>query len=136
MAKVWQQRIKHFDRALKPLDGMRLRKHARLRTLRERQCRPSRALPVELVFERLALNRSQEGTSQSELARRRAMLELKATRTRLLEGKLQARARIRARRVSKRTSGINLWRRRLAYLAEIEALGSLAHQGAARHHTR
>ena len=135
VGKVWQQRIRHFDRALKPLEGLRLRKERRARALRERAGRPSRALPLELVFERLELRRSMGSISEGDFAERRAKLEFKQSRTRLLERKRDALAKIRSRRVSRESSGINCWRRRLDFLAEIEALRKRAAETEEGHHT-
>jgi len=122
MRSVWLQRIKRFDRELKPLECLRLRKERRLRTLRERQGRPSRALPLELVLKRLELRRISRAVLDGEFAARPAKLEFEEARTRLLERKRNALAKVRARRTTKESSGINCWRRRRDLLAKIEAL--------------
>lgn len=130
MSKVWQQRIKHFSRALKPMNCVRLRKERRIRVLRERLGRPSRTLPLELVSERLqiALCRRLGAISGDDLAKRRSQLAFKEARSRLLEKKHNALRKIRGRRVGKQSSGINLWRRRVEFLADVEALRKRAAQ--------
>ncbi len=128
MIRVWQQRIRHFDRSLKPLERLRVRKGSRQRALREWRARPSRALPLELVFEELRMHRGRGAESSEDRIRRRAKLEFAVVRTRLLERKRNALAKIRARRITKQTSGINLWRTRIQWLADVEALRGRADQ--------
>ncbi len=121
MSISWEQRIKHFDRALKPLARVRFRKRSLQQALRRLRLRPSRVLPAALVFEHLRFARSLGAMPSEDHATQLAKWEFAVIRTRLLERKRDALAKIRARRITKDTTGINLSRRRREWLAEIEA---------------
>lgn len=118
----WDRRIRDFDRAVKPTRMGVLRSRlikARVRALRGH---PSRSTLADTVFERLRVRtilRSRTEDPDALLAL--AKLERKERHDRLLERKRSWRQRARRRaRPSVLQTGINLWKRRQAWLQTVQ----------------
>lgn len=124
MSIVWSQRIKHFDRPVKPTRLRIFRRLGRESARRARSGLPSRSLDAKLVFARITtyLDIRSGKLSQAEASARLAAFALAELRSRLLERKRQRLSTIRARKVTEEKTCINLWRRRRVYLARAESL--------------
>lgn len=124
MSIVWNQRIKHFDRPVKPTKLRMLRRADRESARRARSGLPSRSLDAKLVFARIRvyLDLRLGKLSQAEASKRLAAFALAELRSRLLERKRQRLSAIRARKVTEAKTCINLWRRRLEFVAKVGTL--------------
>ena len=118
----WDRRIRDFDRAVKPTRMGVLRSRlikARVRALRGL---PSRSVLAETALERLRVRivlRSNPEDPDALLAL--AKQERKARHQRILERKRSSRQRARRRaRPSVLRTGINLWKRRQAWLQTVQ----------------
>lgn len=116
----WERRIRHLDRKVKPIAAskMGVRRQLLKAKVKERRGRPSRNLPIELVFERLEVR-----LEAPDAAGRTARLHRAEIHERLMERKRRKRdaARHRARpRVT--DTGIYLWRRRQQWLRDVESV--------------
>lgn len=123
MGIVWEQRIRHVDRPIKRRNRRRAAKWFREEARRKAKGLPSRNIDGELFFARLRLQMT-IGVGEAEdpeIARQRARLDFAVLRSRLLERKRNALARIRARKVTAFRTCINLWRRRREWLGCVNA---------------
>jgi hypothetical protein len=123
MSLTWEKRIRHVDRPVKRRNRRILASVLRKEKHRKRQGLPTRNIPLNLVFMkfdvRLAAKKSQFSPgSEPEVLKRH--YELALIRSRLLERKQAALAKIRARRVRVTDTCINLWRRRQDWLRKAE----------------
>ena len=84
---------------------------------------PSRNIDAQLFIARVRLQLASrlDQPEDSEILRQRARLDFEVLRTRLLERKRKALVRVRARKVTEDRTCINLWRRRRAWLALVNA---------------
>ena len=123
MGIVWEQRIRHFDRPIKRRHFRRVAKWLREESRRKTKGLPSRNVDGELFFAKLRLRMSSRvgQTEDPEIACQLARLDFEVLRSRLLERKRQARARVRARQVTADRTCINLWRRRRTWLDQVNA---------------
>ena len=124
MSTTWEKRIRHVERAVKRRNQRVVASRLRKEKHRQRRGLPTRNLPLKLVFMkfdvRLAAKNSQfsSGTEPKVLKRD---YELALIRSRVLEKKQAALAKIRARRLRVTDTCINLWRRRQDWLKMAEA---------------
>ncbi len=123
MSIVWDQRIRHVDRPAKRRHWPQLAKSLRDEKRRKARGLPSRSIDAQLFIARMRLRlASWEGqTEDPDISRKRARLDFEVLRSRLLERKRQALARVRARKVTPDRTCINLWRRRRAWLDLVNA---------------
>lgn len=123
MRTLWETRIAHIDRRLKPTRLRRLRRLRLKAEVKARRGLPSRSLPSELVMERLRLKIDARFNADSaDVERRHERLRRKVLHTRLMERKRLSRAAARRRvRPSVDQTRIYLWRRRLAWLRDADA---------------
>lgn len=120
---VWDQKIRHFDRPIKRRHLRRVGKWLREEASRKTKGLPSRNVDGELFFAKLRLRMASRAgeTEDYEIARQLARLDFDVLRSRLLERKREARARVRARKVTADRTCINLWRRRRVWLDRVNA---------------
>jgi len=118
MGIVWEQQIRHVDRPIKRRHLKCIARSDREAARRKVKGLPSRNMDGDLFFARLRLQMANwvGQTKDLEIARQRARLDFDVLRSRLLERKRKARARVRARKVTADRTCINLWRRRRAWL--------------------
>ena len=121
----WERRIRNIDRKVKPTAIAKTGLRGRLlkNMVKTRRGLPSRSLPIELVFERLNIEfRNRHEDEAGEVACQLGRLERACMPERLMERKRRQRdaARRRARPSSTDTC-IYLWRRRKAWLRDVEA---------------
>ena len=123
MSIVWDQRIRHVDRPAKRRHWRRLAKCLRDESQRKARGLPSRNIVAQLLIARmrLGLARSVDQPEDAEVLRQRARLEFEVLRSRLLEHKRKALARVLARKVTEGSTCINLWRRRREWLDRVNA---------------
>lgn len=126
MSIVWDRRIRHISRPVKPTRLGNLRGRMRKAEVRARRGHPSRNLPSDLVFKRIAL-RAQRRLGLQQAADALARLDLDITRYRLAERRRAKReAARRMRRPRLENTVINLWRRRRDWLREVEPVNGRA----------
>lgn len=127
MKTIWERRIRHIDRRVKPtaISKLGLRGQLLKAKVKERRGLPSRNLPVELVFERVRLELEFDVDSLN-VADRIHRLRRSEMHERLMERKRQQRdaARRRARPRVEDTC-IYLWRRRQEWLRSLESSDAL-----------
>jgi hypothetical protein len=120
---TWERRIQHIDRPMKRssqriiASALRKAKHRRSRGL------PSRNVPHALAFMRVDVLRATKRSpklSESEIDALKRRYEKELLRSRVLEHKHVALAKLRSQRISVTDTCINLWRRRLIWLSEAE----------------
>ncbi len=124
MSLTWDKRILNVHRPVKRRNQRVVASMRRKQEHRKRRQLPTRSVPLNLVFMKLdaraAAHKSRLSSSIEpdalKLRYERALL-----RSRLLERKQEALAKIRARRVRVIDTCINLWRRRQDWLREAEA---------------
>lgn len=121
MSIVWDRRIRHISRQVKPTRLGKLRGRKRKAEVKARRGRPSRNLPSDLVFRRIAL-RAQLRLGLRPAADALARLELDIMRYRITERQRARReAAQRRRRPRVENTVINLWQRRRDWLLEAES---------------
>lgn len=123
MRTLWETRIRHIDRPVKPTRQHRLRRPELKAKVKARRGRPSRNLPSALVMEQMRLKIDARFNADSpDVQRRLDRLGSKMLHTRMMERKRVARAAARRRaRPSVDQTRIYLWRRRLEWLHDAEA---------------
>jgi len=121
MGIVWDRRIRHVSRPVKPTRLGNLRGRMRKAEIKARRCRPSRDLPSDLVFRGIALRvQFRLGLGQASAALARVDLDIMRYRiTERQRAKREAAQRRRRPRVE--STVINLWRRRRDWLLEVES---------------
>lgn len=121
MGIVWNRRIRHICRPVKPTRLGNLRGRKRKAEVKARRGLPSRDLPSDLVFRRIKL-RTQLRLGMRQAADALARLDLDIMRYRITERQRAKReAAERRRRPGVENTVINLWRRRRDWLLEVEA---------------
>lgn len=121
MSIVWDRRIRHISRPVKPTRLGNLRGRMRKAQVKARRGRPSRNLPSDLVFKRIAL-RTQLRLGSRQAADALARLDVDIMRYRIAERQRAKReAAQRRRRPRVENTVINLWRRRRDWLLEVES---------------
>ncbi len=123
MGIVWDQRIRHVDRPAKRRHWRRMAKCLRDESRRKARGLPSRNIDAQLFIARVRLQLASrvDQTEDSEIVRKRARVDFEVLRSRLLERKRKALARVRARKVTEDRTCINLWHRRRAWLDLVNA---------------
>jgi len=123
MGIVFEQRIRHFDRPIKRRHHRYVAKGLREEARRKMKGLPSRSISSEFFFAKLRLRlASWEGQIEDlEIQRQHARLDFEVLRSRLLERKRKALARLRARKVTADRTCINLWCRRRAWLDHVNS---------------
>jgi hypothetical protein len=120
---VWNQRIKHVDRPIKRRHHRCVAKCLREEAWRKAKGLPSRSIDGHLFLARVRLRlacRVNE-IEDPEIVRKLSRLDFEVLRSRLLERKRKALARVRGRKVTEDRTCINLWRRRRDWLALVNA---------------
>ncbi len=117
---TWERRIEHIDRPMKRRSQRFVA--AALRKAWHRRCRglPSRDIPMHLAFLKLDLLRATKTPSRllsSEVDALRRRYAQALVRSRMLEHKHLALAKVQARRVRVTDTSINLWCRRQKWLS-------------------
>jgi hypothetical protein len=121
MSIVWERRIRHISRPVKPTRLGNLRGRVRKAEVKARRGRPSRSLPSDLVFGRITL-RTQLRLGLPQAADALARLDLDIMRYRITERQRARREAAQQRRRPRvEDTVINLWRRRRDWLLEVEA---------------
>lgn len=124
MMTIWERRIRHIDRRVKPTAVARLGLRGSLLKAKTKKLRglPSRNLPIELVFERLSIKFEDQKTTGPDAGGRVDRLRRAEMHERLMERKRRQRSAARRRvRPSVEETCIYLWRRRLEWLREVES---------------
>ena len=124
MMTIWERRIRHIDRGVKPTAVARLGLRGRLLKAKTKKLRglPSRNLPIELVLERLSIKFEDQKTSGPDVVGRADRLRRAEMHERLIERKRRQRSAARRRaRPSVEDTCIYLWRRRLDWLRGVES---------------
>ncbi len=120
MLTNWERRIKHIDRKVKPTALRGLRGQLTKARVKERRGLPSRNLPAELVFARVAIEFGGR-TDGDDVAGRLERIQRAAMHERLMERKRRQRSAARRRvRPSSANTCIYLWRRRQEWLRDAE----------------
>lgn len=123
MATIWERRIGHIDRRVKPTAIAKLGLRGRLLKAKVKRHRgsPSRSLPIELVLECLSIKFESHAGGLDVLGRV-DRLHRAEMHERLMERK--RRQRSAARRMARPSVGdtrIYLWRRRQEWLRGVES---------------
>jgi hypothetical protein len=123
MSIVWDQRIRHVDRPAKRRHWRRMAKCLRDESRRKARGLPSRSIDGHLFLARVRLRLAWRvgEIEDPEILRKLVRLDFEVLRSRLLERKRKALARVRARKVTEDRTCINLWRRRRAWLGLVNA---------------
>ena len=120
---TWERRIEHIDRPMRRCSQRFTAAALRKATHRQRRGLPSRCIPLALVFMRLDARRAANGSSplsESETDALRRCYEKGLARSRLLEHKQVALAKVSLRRICVADTCINLWHRRQLWLSATE----------------
>ena len=123
MATIWERRIGHIDRRVKPTAIAKLGLRGRLLKAKAKRHRgsPSSSLPIELVFERLSI-KFESHTGGLDVLGRVDRLRRAEIHERLMERKRRQRSAARRRaRPSVEDTCIYLWRRRMQWLRGVES---------------
>jgi hypothetical protein len=122
MSLVWDRRIAHIDRPVKPRNLRRFKKRLRKEEHRRRRGLPSRNIETRLflVKTRLRSNVRLGKVLEDEAKALAAKFAFADLQSRLLERKRLKLQAVRAARRSVGRDGINLWRRRQLWLEQVE----------------
>ena len=124
MVTIWERRIRHIGRRVKPRAEARLGLRGSPLKAKTKKLRglPSRNLPIGLVLERLSIKFEEEETSGPDVGSRVDRLRRAEMHERLMERKRRQRSDARRRaRPSVEETCIYLWRRRLEWLRGVES---------------
>ena len=122
MTTIWERRIGHIDRKVKPTAVGKLGLRGRMlkAKVKKRKGSPSRSLPIKLVLERLAI-KFESQTGGPDVAGRVDRLRRAEMHERLMERKRRQRHAARRRsRPSVADTCIYLWRRRQQWLRNVD----------------
>jgi hypothetical protein len=121
MTTLWDRRIRHITRAVKPTRMRGVRGQLIKADVQARRGRPSRNLPADLVFESIRLN-LKRGSDDPEVQAERERLDRACVHDRMLERKRKQRDAVRRRaRPSVLDTKIHLGRRRRDWLRQADA---------------
>lgn len=122
MSLIWEKRIKHIDRRLKPTELRGLRLQLLKDDVRRKRGLPSLALPSEYVFAKMRHTMAAKyGIPLDDNVPSLAKLEWIRLRAKLLDRPRRQRAgALRRRRISVRNTRIHLAQRRRQWLIEAE----------------
>jgi hypothetical protein len=122
MTTIWERRIGHIDRKVKPTAVGKLGLQGRLlkAQVKKRRGSPSRSLPIKLILERLAI-KFESQTGGPDVVSRVDRLRRDEMHERLMERKRRQRSAARRKaRPSVADTCIYLWRRRQQWLRNVD----------------